>query len=835
MLRDRIEAFQKNHVPSLIRYFEKSISHFTSVLDAISSHVASLRAKYDTALIDNQAELDRIYHEKQQELASSLTEAAEQHKARIADIEQKTKSVRTQSDQRISEESQRVVDHFEKQLTSKCEAHEMTIAAIERAQQELDLAVSERNADLSTLQEENNRALSEYAAKLADKTKDLDARVDAMQSQLDRLRSQQNDLGPELEKLWQAKQKEIDDEFRLETARVTQEIADKKDAIALLQKQISDEEAELSRNRENADLLKRKQLSELEQNLKAILDCRAMEIEEAKQRTVAKYNELIATLEESLRELQEKNNGERSELEAQISGKKAKRAARLNDRIRDKEQEIQQLQDEIAAIEGMIEGVKAGRDAQVAEIERSFERDLAVLAQKEALEGRYFEAKLTALQQELARVMAENQAITEPVFDQAALEDAEQGFLASEVELSHKFTIEMEAQIQAKVEEQLRELRERHRQERIALLQQANELERQTVEKAATEEEAQEPEVDQGWRGYIPATRSLKQEEANALQALQNGRTELRQAVDKTNLLRQQLLGASAKYEEELERVRSGGETELQNLRDIVGGKEKEILSLERQFEENEKEVRKRMKQIESAEQRLTDLRAQLSQEKAKIRDQIQKEYQPLLHQEAEKTEAVMSELEKLKAELGMSIELLKSDLYDVETSNAALDDSLKQETEKMVAQLKTELEQQYADEEMTLVSKLTGIEREEMNSIRKEKAVLDEEERKYHEEKLGKVEEEKKEFEQKLAELNNECAQVLSGNVDKRRHIQAFTTTECKTCPLLDKNIKKLEKLLVKMQIHDRDLLLDGQNKKDMIHKLHTKAKLPPLPARPM
>jgi hypothetical protein len=423
------------------------------------------------------------------------------------------------------------------------------------------------------------------------------------------------------------------------------------------------------------------------------------------------------------------------------------------------------------------------------------------------------------------------------VFDQTALEDAERGFLESEVALSDKFTAEMEAQIQAKVEERLRELREKHKQERILLLQQANELELQTVEKAVGEEAAQEPghDVDTDWRRHVPATLGLKQEEAHAMQALQNGRTELRQAVDRTNFLRQQLLGASAKYEEQLEEVKSSGDSELQSLRSVVDEKEKEILLLERQFEENEKEVREKMKQIEAAEQRLTELRAQLTLEKERIRDQIQKEYQPLLHQEAEKTEAVMSELQKLKAELSMSVELLKSDLYDVETSNAALEDSLKQETQKIVAQLKTELEEQYADEEMTLVSTLTGIEKEEMNKIRKEKAMFDEEERKYTEEKMAKVREEQKEFEQRLGELNNECAQVLSGNVDKRAQIHTLTTSECKTCPLLDKNIRKLEKLLVKMQIHDRDLMLDGQNKKDMIHKLHTKTKLPPLPSRPI
>lgn len=60
--------------------------------------------------------------------------------------------------------------------------------------------------------------------------------------------------------------------------------------------------------------------------------------------------------------------------------------------------------------------------------------------------------------------------------------------------------------------------------------------------------------------------------------------------------------------------------------------------------------------------------------------------------------------------------------------------------------------------------------------------------------------------------------------------------------CPILDKNLKKLEKAIVKMQIQDRDLALDGQNKRDMIHKLGNPnanpnskpAKLPMLPNKP-
>jgi hypothetical protein len=74
-----------------------------------------------------------------------------------------------------------------------------------------------------------------------------------------------------------------------------------------------------------------------------------------------------------------------------------------------------------------------------------------------------------------------------------------------------------------------------------------------------------------------------------------------------------------------------------------------------------------------------------------------------------------------------------------------------------------------------------------------------------------------------------------LSSNREKKEQLQLLSETGCRTCPLLDENIKKLEKLLVRMQLQARDLMLDGQNKKDTIHKLRGKTKLPLLSGRPL
>ena len=96
--------------------------------------------------------------------------------------------------------------------------------------------------------------------------------------------------------------------------------------------------------------------------------------------------------------------------------------------------------------------------------------------------------------------------------------------------------------------------------------------------------------------------------------------------------------------------------------------------------------------------------------------------------------------------------------------------------------------------------------------------------------------------YNEKIEVLNNECIEILAQNSEKQELIRKLKEKKCDMCPVLEKNLKKLEKALVKMQIQDRDLALDGQNKRDMIHKLGNPntnsnpkaARLPMLPAKP-
>jgi hypothetical protein len=387
----------------------------------------------------------------------------------------------------------------------------------------------------------------------------------------------------------------------------------------------------------------------------------------------------------------------------------------------------------------------------------------------------------------------------------------------------------------------MEELREQHRLERIRMLEEATRLEQQEHALEAhpsqgfLSDEYLAATADPTMEKYFPDTKNLKQEEAVALKQLEERKDEFKDALRKTAALSRKLKEVSANYEADLAAVTAKGTEELDELRNIVAAKEREVLVLERQFEESEKEVRRRFLEIDDAEHQLKTLRAKLADEKMKIKERIQKEFEPIIGEERTKNEAMLQQLEALKRDLELAVEYLKHDLLDVETSNAAMEESLRAETDKLVEELKGELELDYQRKESALLEELNASEREAHSKIIEEKRSLEErmmEMKRAREEQMAL---EQSEFDQKIAELNNECVEILTANIELKKKIRVLNESGCQTCPLLDRNIKKLEKLLVKMQIQDRDLALDGQNKKDMIHKFHVKPKLPPLPGKPI
>jgi hypothetical protein len=73
--------------------------------------------------------------------------------------------------------------------------------------------------------------------------------------------------------------------------------------------------------------------------------------------------------------------------------------------------------------------------AKIQALEANYNRDVGDLNARERSEDLYFEPKLRA---ELKRVMEENQAISQPGFDDSLYTWAEKDFLESAMELSHK-------------------------------------------------------------------------------------------------------------------------------------------------------------------------------------------------------------------------------------------------------------------------------------------------------------------------------------------------------------------------------------------------------------
>jgi hypothetical protein len=585
----------------------------------------------------------------------------------------------------------------------------------------------------------------------------------------------------------------------------------------------------------------------LQAELKAIIDGREDSIEQGRVETVAHFEAQLATMRDTLESTKSSMEAERTAFEANTAEKLKQRKERLAEIIQEREQAIQLLQDEIESVKQETENTRKDWEEQIAEINASYDKGLQDISAREHKEDRYFEAKLTALKEELARVVKENEAMAAAVpdyDDKDFLREAQDSFAMQELQLTERISQEMEQQIESRVNERMKEMREQHRQERAKLLQEALQLEeRETILQSGGETGSEgflSPEYitacQEPWRGnYFPDTKHLKQEEAVALKELDDKKQEFKEALGKTAGLRRKLEEAAAKYEADLAEATAKGGEEIGRLREVVAQKEKEVLMLERQFEESEMEVRRRFHEIDDAETQLKSLRMKLADEKLRIKEKIQQEYQPLITAEKTKSEKLAEQLENLRRELELALEYLRHDLFDIETSNAAMEESLRAETEKLIEDLRAELELEYQRQEAELLDGINTTEKEAYRKMMEEKRNLEDAMAEMKRTKEEQIAREQAEFDERIAELNNECVEIMTANVELKEKIKFQSECECQTCPLLDRNIRKLEKLLVKMQIQDRDLVLDGQNKKDMIHKLHVKPKLPPLPGKPL
>jgi hypothetical protein len=77
---------------------------------------------------------------------------------------------------------------------------------------------------------------------------------------------------------------------------------------------------------------------------------------------------------------------------------------------------------------------------------------------------------------------------------------------------------------------------------------------------------------------------------------------------------------------------------------------------------------------------------------------------------------------------------------------------------------------------------------------------------------------------------VNDELVNLIDASAVIASKLAQLESGRCPTCLIFEKQLGKIEKIMVKLQIRESQLSLDAENKKDIIRKLHPRGKLPPL-----
>ena len=176
-----------------------------------------------------------------------------------------------------------------------------------------------------------------------------------------------------------------------------------------------------------------------------------------------------------------------------------------------------------------------------------------------------------------------------------------------------------------------------------------------------------------------------------------------------------------------------------------------------------------------------------------------------------------MSDLQKLRHDLELSIEYMQNDLFLVETSNSAMEDGLRKETLGLVLQLKSSLKEQYNNKEDEYRREKSNAEIGELNKL----SQMEKQYAKLENDEIEKFKESKENlqvfYKGLISEINDKCIEIISQNSEIKSKINYFQNKTCEQCPVLSKHMKKLENSIVSLQSELKDVNLDDQNKQEL------------------
>lgn len=902
-LQDRVKQFKKSRVESLDSLYTRSYKQLLDSSNTIDESIDRLVAEQKKSNQNSQTILEQLLANQRDAMQKKFDQRHEEHNRMVTSLNDRIEAANSSMNERIKIETQRFTDHFEKQLSMKLDALEMTKNATKKASDDLNAAIDQRMAEVTQEITRNNERLKRHKENLDEKLGPIEKNVLELQEEYEHLQKSHLEVGPALEEKWNQMKADYERQFLETEANLNAQIADKKEKIDFLENKNREIKAQIKENELKMKATIEAKQQELENRYQDMINNHDNNLESAKKEIQASLEAKLMRMTDSLNALRKTIANDKDKSNADLEEKERLHGKRIKELKEQHEAEMNKLNDEINQIETTIQQVKdEWRDTRQ-KINDHFDHEESEAKRQGEKDIRYYNAKIEALRRELEAVIEENRAVI-------GASDENDEFNEEEDEKRQ----EMEQRVQNAVNEKMKALKAQHEAE-LELLRpvpttpsasgnisargegspqskettpnkdlqtptkdfvnpfkelptptkitqspfkdlprntdsnvtssrvstsRSQQVSARSQQASARKDVSPPPEVvpatpdtnlDKKRQEFMAVRKSLKMEEAEGLKQLQDTKNNYMEAMNNTLTLRAQLEEAQKNYEVALQKKRDETSGNIKALNEEVVEKEKCILILEEKFSQNEQEVLRKMRQIEHAEQRISELKLKLEHEKAKIVEAIRLEFAPLIVQEQEKSQQISQQLEKLKSDLELNIEFIQNDLCGVEASNQALEDSLRTETKDIVAKARETFTEKLQEQEETVVSELNNDELDHYEDCQMQIEAA----RKDAEERIKQMEEEfeviQAKYNKVVDDLNEECMEMLTHISDKKQEIKELMEKPCERCPVLEKNIKKLEKALIKLQIEDRNLVLDEKNKNDLYNTFHMKTKLPPLP----
>jgi len=857
ILEQKLLNFINVRSNSLSKMFTKTFLAYGRTLDFIETKINNHATSFRKNISNSQNVLEARLAAKKNELDAKIRTITNNGESEILALMAQREEIKKSLAARLQSEVDRLGEHYKKIVQQREDSLNVTAASLEKASEDLKGIVQNRKSSITAFILQNEQILQQHRESIESRLFPEEQKAKKLEDVYHEVLDKHQSLGPELDKEWTEKSSAKKEQFSKEDEDFELNYSTNKSRIIELQALLN-QTTEMM-NEQSVKLTNdfKEKIEYMEKRLLSIIENREYEILSFKEEYEAKTLNNIKTLELKLEEIKAALLKDTQDLKEHMDSEEGEHQKKVNAIRESHAKSVIVMKNEIDRI--INEQAKCMNDWKTEKERLIWENNNQIqnISSKKELEIKFFNYQMDTLRKELCQILVENQEFEGTMKNQQkeipiVLESISENGDPEKPDLSV---------FESEIKEKLNNLKEKHQKERIQLIEEVEKLENREiilkniilnhnqpktvmndnesspiqrnskrlsqvgnknasigkVSSAFTSSLFLDSQVDKWREDFFVDCKSIKQEEADALKLLEESKLGFQKAVEKTQSLKMRLETATKNYTDSLKIAREKNEDELTELRKELEKKEREISELEHQFDDNESEIRKRVKLIGQAEDKISHLRYVFAQEKEKIKEIIKKEYQPLIQKEKEKSQEIVSDLQKLRHDLELSIEYMQNDLFLVETSNSAMEDGLRKETLGLVLQLKSSLKEQYNNKEDEYRREKSNAEIGELNKL----SQMEKQYAKLENDEIEKFKESKENlqvfYKGLISEINDKCIEIISQNSEIKSKINYFQNKTCEQCPVLSKHMKKLENSIVSLQSELKDVNLDDQNKQEL------------------